>query len=206
MKINPGDTVLRAAPAVTTAICTLATVALVLSCAKPHEDPNPIYPATLHDEREPAEARLRHDLVGRDVLYYANTRGRRTRDGAEVGIWTVSEGEIKDFVIVRRFPNIKRIYGERTDEVHTLVTLEGTEQRIRGLVVFQYIKEESPQGWKLYLMGPRDGDINHDFSFERIRLTDGKVIARMAPADAPEGPWRFAPTTYSTPIPELRKR
>lgn len=180
--------------------------ALVLSCAKPHEDPDPIYPATLHDGDGPAEARVRHDLIGRVVLYYADTRARRRPEAIDVGIWKVEDDDIKDFVIVKRFPNIKRLYGERADEVHALVTLEGTEQRVRGILVFQYIKEDSPKGWTLYLMGPRDGDMDHSFSFERVRISDGKVITRMSPADAPAGPWRFAPTTYSTPIPELRTR
>ncbi len=183
-----------------------AAAMLARSCAKPKEDPDAVYPDTLHDERGPAEARMRHDLIGRDVLYYSDTRARRTQEGINVGIWTVAEDEIKDFVVVRRFPNVKRLFGGRTDEIHALVTLEGTEQRIRGILAFQYIKEDSPPGWKLYLMGPRDGDMNHDFSFERIRLSDGTAISRMTPADPPRGPWRFAPTTYSTPIPELRKR
>jgi hypothetical protein len=183
----------------------LFLAALVLSCAKPHEDPDPLYPATLHDEDGPSEVRVRHDLIGRVVLYYADSTRRRP-EAVDVGIWKVEPDDIKDFVIVQRFPNFKHLYGERADEVHALVTLQGTEQRVRGVLVFQYLKEHSPQGWKLYLMGPRDGDMTHPFSFERVRIRDNKVITRMSPADAPKGPWRFAPTTYSTPIPELKER
>ena len=142
--------------------------------------------------------------MGRDVLYFIDGKARRSADGITAGIWTVGEGELKDFTIVRRFPNIKRSYGERTDEVHALVTLEGTDQRIRGVLVFQYIRLDPI--WKLLLMGPRDGDEHHDFSFERIRTSDGTVLTRMTPGNAPTGPWRFAPTTYSTPIPALRVR
>ncbi len=83
---------------------------------------------------------MQQDLIGRDVLYFIDCKARHTPDGVGAGVWNVARGGAKDFAIVRRFPNIKRSYGDRTDEVHALVTLEGTDQRIRGVLVFQYIQ------------------------------------------------------------------
>jgi hypothetical protein len=177
----------------------LAALALVSSCSHPPGDP---VPQPKGVDTGPTVEQMMEDLIGRDIVYVVNTRARRSSDRVNQGIWTVGEGELKDFVVVRRFPDLKKSYGERTDEVHALVTLQGGDLQIRGVLVFQYIKLD--QSWKLLLMGARDGDKTHDFSFERIRTTDGKVISRMAPANAPTGPWRFAPTTYSTPIPEQR--
>lgn len=143
-----------------------------------------------------------HDLVGRSFLYFVGGTSRNTHDDRMVGVWTVGEGELEDFVILQRFPRLKRTYGDRTDEIHALVTLAGGDQRIRGALAFQYVKQE--KGWDLYLLGPRDGDRYHDFSFERIRTTDGKVTAAMAPANPPAGPWRFAPKITRESVPSLR--
>jgi len=174
--------------------------ALAVSCTKPPD--TSVGPVT--SKNGPSIEQMRQDLMGRDVLYYYNSRARRSYGEINAGMWSVGEGELEDFVVVRRFPNLKRSYGERTDEVHALVTLEGTDERIRGVLVYQYIKLDTT--WKLLQLGARDGDRRHDFSFERIRKSDGKVVSRMSPPNAPTGPWRFASTEYSTPIPELRVR
>jgi hypothetical protein len=182
--------------------CFVGASALLVSCAKPAVDP--VHPEVTKDKEGPQAAQIEHDLIGREVFYFYNRSARSSPDGNEAGIWKVAEGEIKDFEIVRRFPNLRKSYGDRTDEVHALVTLAGTEQKIRGVLAFQYILDE--KGWYLLKMGPRDGDQHHDFSFERIRLSDGKVIAPMSPANPPTGPWRFPPRVITTPIPQFRER
>ena len=57
------------------AIRALFIAVLVLACSKPHDEPDPIYPATLHDEDGPAEARVRHDLIAASCST-TRTRGR----------------------------------------------------------------------------------------------------------------------------------
>ena len=143
-----------------------------------------------------------HDLVGRSFLYFFSGANRGAHGEHAIGVWTVGEGELEDFVVLQRFPNLKRTYGDRTDEIHALVTLVGGGQRIRGVLAFQYTEDE--KGWGLYLMGPRDGGQNHDFSFERRQTSDGTLIAAMAPANPPTGPWRFAPTVTRESVPLLR--
>ncbi|MGH7497719.1 MAG: hypothetical protein ACREL3_02585 [Gemmatimonadales bacterium] len=178
----------------------LLVTVFVFSCSG--SPGNGVTPETLKEGSGPPTAQIKSDLVGRAFIYFISGNDPNWHHDRMVGIWTVGEGELQEFEILRRFPNLKRTYGERTDEIHAMVTLTGAGQKIRGVLVFQYAKGE--KGWDLYLLGPRDGDRHHDFSFERIQTSDGKVIAAMAPANPPIGPWRFAPTPSTTPIPELR--
>ena len=178
----------------------LLVAGLVCSCS--HAPPKGVGPETPREGSGPPSPQIMRDLIGKTFLYFITGNERRPHQDRFVGIWTVGEGELEEFTVLQRFPDLKRTYGDRTDEVHALVRLRGGDQVVRGVLVFQYVKGE--KGWELYAMGPRDGDRHHDFSFERRKARDGSEIAPMAPTNPPTGPWRFTPHEMTTPIPELR--
>jgi hypothetical protein len=113
-----------------------------------------------------------------------------------VGVWTVEQGEVRNVTIVGRYPRLKSNFHDMVYEVQALVTLVDSAQTVRGVLAFHYLK--GPGGWKLWVMGPRDGDVHHDFSFERTRHSDGKRTVELTPAHPAPGPWRFAPKPLIT--------
>ena len=139
----------------------------------------------------PPPPQLRQDLYGRDFLYYVHGSDR-SGDGADTaGTWTVESGQVKKFSELRRFRDIRTATGDMADEIHVIVTLAGRDETIRGPLVLHY--KRLGKRWRLSSVEPRDGDRRHAFTFERIRNSDGAVIAEMSPAPPRPDPTPFTP-------------
>ncbi|MGH7497720.1 MAG: hypothetical protein ACREL3_02590 [Gemmatimonadales bacterium] len=175
----------------------LVTAVLVSSCFGSPEDA--LSPETPNDESGPPAAQIEEDLYGKTFLYFHRGSDPKSRNGYMTGTWTAERGELRAFAITRRFRNVRTDLGtERTDEVQVMVTLADEDQIIRGPLAFQYMKTD--KGWRLFYMGPRDGDWWHDFSFERTRRRDGKRTVEMTPAHVPAGPSPYTPKVRGQPV------
>lgn len=131
----------------------------------------------------PPPKQVRGDLDGRDFIYFVH--------GDTAGTWSVQNSQVEAFGELRRFRDIKSATGDKADEIHVMVTLAGRDETIRGPLVLQY--KRLGKGWRLSSVTPRDGDRRHDFTFERIRNSDGKVIAEMSQAPPRPDPTPFTP-------------
>jgi hypothetical protein len=169
---------------------------LVLCCLGTPEDV--VSPGTPNDESGPLVAQLKDDMIGRTFLYFHRGSDPNSHAGTMTGTWTPERRELRNFTVLRRFPDLEigRHMGGRLDEIQVMVTLADADQIVRGPLVFQYLR--SATGWRLMYMGPRDGDWWHDFSFERTRTSDGQRTVELTPASAPSGPSRFTPKPTTT--------
>jgi hypothetical protein len=156
--------------------------------------------AMTDDPSGPQADQIGCDLIGRNFTYFLRGSDPKSNVGYMIGVWNIEPGGVENVRIVGRYPNLKSNFGDVVYEVQALVTLAGRDETIRGVMAFQYQKRD--RGWKLWAMGPRDGDEHHDFSFERTRHSDGKRTVELTPANPPAGPWRFAPKpTFTGPAP-----